>query len=119
MLRLFFDHDFNCKILRGLVKRIPDLDFITPNQLGNITESDENHLVWAFENRRVVISHDVNTMTDAANQRLKNGESIFGLILVHQVMPIGDAIAELEIIINCSDENEFENLVKFLPLGLT
>ncbi len=119
MLRIFFDHDFNHKILRGLSERITVLDFVTPHQLGNIKESEENHLVWALENRRVVISHDVNTMTDAANQRLKNGESIFGLILVPQEMPIGDAIAELEIIITCSEESEFENLVKFLPLGLT
>ena len=118
MLRLFFDHDFNHRILRGLIQKIPELDFITPNQLGNITESDENHLVWALENRRVVISHDVNTMTEAANQRLKGGESIFGLILVPQEMPIGDAINELEIIIRCSEENEFENNVKYLPFGL-
>jgi hypothetical protein len=119
MLRLFFDHDFNHKILRGLEQRIPDLDFVNPNILENITETDENHLIWALENRRVVISHDVNTMTDAANRRLKNGEPIYGLILVPQEMPIGDAIAELEIIINCSQEAEFENLVLFLPLGLT
>jgi hypothetical protein len=118
MLRLFFDHDFNHDILRGLLKRIPDLDFVTPAQLGKITESDANHLVWALENERVVISHDVNTMSDAANRKLKNGEPIFGLILVPQLMPVGDAVNELEIIILCSDENEFENLVKYLPLGL-
>ena len=118
MLRLFFDHDFNHKILRGLAQRIPDLDFLTPNQLGKTTESDENHLIRALANRRVVISHDVNTMSNAANQRLKNDEPVFGLILVPQEMPVGDAITELEIIINCSDENEFENFVKFLPMGL-
>ena len=116
MLRLFFDHDFNHKILRGLKQRVPNLDFVTPNQLGNIAESDENHLIWSLANRRVVISHDVNTMTDAANKRLKNGELIFGLILVPQEMPIGDAINELELIITCSEENEFENFVEYLPL---
>ncbi len=72
-----------------------------------------------MKNRRVVVSHDVNTISDAANQLLKNGESIFGLILVPQNMPIGNAIVELEIIISCSEENEFENLVKYLPFGLT
>lgn len=118
MLRLFFDHDFNHHILRGLLQRIPDLDFVTPLQLGNITESDANHLVWALKNHRVVVSHDVNTMTDAAYQKLKNGELIYGLIIVPQDMPIGDAISELEIIILCSEENEFKNFVKFLPFGL-
>jgi hypothetical protein len=34
---------------------------------------------------------------------------MFGLILVPQNMPIGQVINELEIIIICSEENEFEN----------
>lgn len=119
MLKIFFDHDFNHKILRGLEQRIAELDYLTPNHLGNIIESDENHLIWALENGRVVVSHDVNTMTEAANERLKNGRTIFGLILVPQEMPIGEAITELEIIINCSEAEDFENLVLFLPLGLT
>ncbi len=115
MIKLLIDHDFNHRILKGLTKKIPDLDFVTPIQLGNIAESDENHLAWAWENKRVIVSHDVNTMTDAAYQRLKVGNSIFGLILVPQSMPIGDAIEELEIIIKSSEENDFENLVEYLP----
>lgn len=115
MLRVFFDHDFNHKIIRGLTKKIPDLDFVTPLELGNIDESDENHLAWAWQNQRVIISHDVNTMTDAANNRFENDESIFGLILVSQSIPIGEVIEELTVIISCSEENDFENLVVFLP----
>jgi hypothetical protein len=49
---------------------------------------------------------------------MKIGETIFGLIVVPQKMPVGDAIKELEIIVSCSDEDEFENLVKYLPFGL-
>lgn len=115
MLRLFFDHDINYDIIKGLIKKIPNLDFTTPNKLGNSDETDENHLAWAWENKRVIVSHDVNTMTDAAKQRLKNGESIFGLILVSQSMPIGDVINELELIIQISEENDFENSVEWLP----
>jgi hypothetical protein len=115
MLRLFFDHDFNHRIIKGLTKTVPELDFVTPTILGNIDESDENHLAWAWENRRVVISHDVNTMTDAANKRFDNSESIFGLILVSQSLPIGEVIEELATIIICSKENDFEDVVEFLP----
>lgn len=118
MLRLFFDHDFNHKIIRGITQKILDLDYLTPNQLGNPAKSDENHLAWAWKNKRIIISHDVNTMTDTANKRFENDESIFGLILVPQSMPIGDAVNELEIIISCYDENDFENRIEFLPLNL-
>jgi hypothetical protein len=41
-------------------------------------------------------------MTSAANERLKNGETVFGLIIVPQVMPISLAIDELEIITTLS-----------------
>lgn len=116
MLRLFFDHDFNHRILRGLTQKIPDLDFVTPTILGNIDESDENHLAWAWKNKRVVVTHDVNTMTDAANQRFENGESISGLIIVPQTMPIGDAISDLEIIIICDTIEEFENRIRYIPI---
>jgi hypothetical protein len=116
MLRLFFDHDFNHRILRGLIQRIPDLDYLTPTILGNIEESDENHLQWACENHRVIVTHDVNTMTDAANQRFENGESISGLIIVPQRFPIGEAINDLEMIIICDTESEFENRIRYLPI---
>ncbi len=116
MLRLFFDHDFNHRILRGLTKRIPDLDFVTPTILRNIDDSDENHLVWAWENRRIIVTHDVNTMTDAANQRFANNQSISGLIIVPQNMPIGEAINDLEIIIVCDTEDELQNRIRFLPI---
>ncbi len=117
MLRLFFDHDFNHRILRGLIQRLPEIDFVTPTQLGNINESDENHLAWAWENKRVVVTHDVNTMTDAANYRFADGKSISGLIIVPQNMPIGDAINDLEIIIICDTGDEFENRIRYLPIG--
>lgn len=116
MLRVFIDHDFNHRILRGLTRRIPNLDYVTAEQIGKRNESDKNHLYWALENSRVIISHDVNTFSDAANKKLLNNESIFGLILVHQSMPIGEAIDELEYIISCAEENEFINRVQFLPL---
>ncbi len=116
MLRFFIDHDFNHKILRGLARRIPDFDYITADQIGKRGESDKNHLKWAFEKSRVIISHDVNKFTDAANEKLENGEDIFGLILIPQTMPIGDAIADLELIISCCKETEFVNRIQYLPL---
>lgn len=116
MIRLFIDQDFNHKILRGLRRRIADLDYITAEQIGKGGESDENHLKWALENSRVIFSHDVNTFSDAANQKLRDNERIFGLILVPQNMPIGDAISQLEIIISCSDETDFINCIQYLPL---
>jgi hypothetical protein len=44
MLRLLFDHNFNHRILRGLEKRIPNVDYTTPQKLNRIKEKDSEHL---------------------------------------------------------------------------
>ena len=119
MLRLFFDHDFNRRILRGLRKRIPGLDYVTTQQLKIGEEQDTSHLQRAAEENRVIISHDVNTMTKFAKERIRRGEKMPGLIIVPQHMPIGQAINELEMIILCSLEVEFENIIVYLPFGLS
>lgn len=118
MLRLFFDHDFNHRILRGLRKRIPDLDYVTTRQLKIGEEEDTSHLRRAAEENRIIISHDVSTMTEFAKERIRRGEKMPGLIIVPQTMPIGQAINELEMIILCSFEDEFENFIVHLPFGL-
>lgn len=95
------------------------MDFVTALELGVEAGQDAEHLVRALQDRRVILTHDASTFTDAANQRLKNGEEMFGLIVVPQTMPIGQAIDELEIIVLCSKENEYENRPpEHLPLGL-
>lgn len=118
MLKVLFDQDFNHRILRGLIERVIDLDFTVPSNIGRITETDENHLIWAAQNRRVIVTHDVNTFPEAAYRRLKNGASFYGLIIVPQIMLIGDAVRELEIIISCSDDDDFVDRVEYLPIGL-
>lgn len=124
MLRLFIDHDFNHKILRGLKRRLAnfeaELDYITTNDLGIGADADAEHLVRALEDERVILTHDVNTFTDAANKRLEAEQDMFGLIIVPQNMPIGQAIDELVIIVYCSKEDEFKNRSPvYLPLGVS
>ena len=118
MLRLFFDHDFNHRILRELKKRIPDLDYVTTQELNRGAEDDLSHLQWAAEENRVIVTHDVNTMTKFAKERILKSEKMSGVIIVPQTMPTGRAIDELEMIILCSFESEFENFIRHLPFGL-
>jgi len=44
------------------------------------------------------------------------GEKMSGLIIVPQEIPIGKAIDDLEIIVTCSLEDEWENVIHYLPL---
>ena len=117
-LKIFLDQNFNHRILRGLKRRIPNLDFVTTQILNKQKEVDPRLLKLAFNEDRVIITHDRKTFPKYAYAEVLRGENISGVLIVPKIMAIGEAIDELEIIILCSNKNEYENRVEFLPLGL-
>jgi len=65
-------------------------------------------LAWAAEAERLVLTHDVSTMADNAYQRVAAGQRMPGVFEVPRSMPIGQAIEELMLVIECSAEREWE-----------
>ncbi len=118
MLKLFFDQNFNHRILRGIRRRIPDLDFVTTQILNKEKEVDPKLLKIALKENRVIVTHDKKTFPKYAYAEVMKGESISGVLIVPKDLGIGTATDELVIIIICSEENEFENRVEYLPFGL-
>jgi hypothetical protein len=116
MLRLLVDQDFDHDILRGLRLRLPELDALTALQAGLARTPDPDLLAWAAEQGRIIITHDRNTMPGHAYDRLRNNEPIAGVFVIPRELPIGQAIAELETLVACSLDGEWDNLVVFLPL---
>jgi hypothetical protein len=64
----------------------------------------------------IVVSHDVNSMTAAANSLLADQEQMSGLLLVHQADAIAPILNSLLLIWSASDSQEWVGLVEFLPL---
>lgn len=64
MLKLLLDQDFDHRIIRGLLKRVPDLDFVTARSLGLSRAHDRTLLIKAAEEGRILLSHDESTMLD-------------------------------------------------------
>ncbi len=117
VLKLFLDQNFNHRILRGLLIRIPDLDFKSTQILNKENATDPRLLKLAALENRVIVTHDHRTFPKHAYDAVVRGEKMTGVIVVLQDMSIGNAIDELELIIQCSDENAYENLVEFLPIS--
>lgn len=115
-MRLLIDHDFDHDILRGLLLRIPQLNFVTAYQVGLSAASDPELLAWAAQEERLVVTHDRRTMPGHAASRMAAGELTAGLLLVSRRLPISRAIEELEIIVMCSDSADWQNTIKGLPL---
>lgn len=115
-VKYLFDQDLNGRIVRGVRRRTSELDTITVQEAGLIDASDPVVLEWATSERRVVVSHDHRTMRAYAEQRLKDGLPMTGLILVSQGDPLGQVINDLVLVAEITTAEEWEGTIVFLPL---
>ncbi len=63
MPRLISDENFHGDIVRGLQRRIPALDIIRVQDAGLAGIDDPSLLTFAFEQNRILLTHDRTTIT--------------------------------------------------------
>lgn len=73
-------------------------------------------LRWVADEGRVLLTHNVNTLIETAYQRTAREERMPGVLAVPQEVPIGIAIQDALLIIECSLEGEWEGQVKYIPI---
>lgn len=116
MLRLITDENFDGSIVRGLLRHLDHLDLVRVQDVGLSAAPDPTVLGWAAAQGRVLLSHDRDTLPKFAYDRVRAGEPMPGVFLVSDFMPVGQAIDELTIAIECFPPDECDNLVTFFPL---
>jgi hypothetical protein len=116
MLRLAADENFNNDIVRGLLRRKPDLDIVRVQDVSLSGADDPTVLEWAAQEGRVLLTHDVSTLTRYAYERVQAGKPTPGIFEVSRKVPIGVAIEDILLIAECSLEGEWEGQVHYLPL---
>ena len=116
MLRLLSDHNFNGRILRGLRRRIPDLDVVRALDVGLDSANDPDLLAWAAVENRILITHDVNTVPAFANERVRAGFTMPGVFLIPKSMAIGHAIDDLELAVKAQTADDCKDQVTYFPL---
>jgi predicted nuclease of predicted toxin-antitoxin system len=116
MLSWLSDENFNGDIVRGLMLRNPNLDLLQVQDVGLRAVGDPEILAWAASNERILLTHDRATMPDFAYNRLVRGEPMAGMFVVNDRMPIRQAIEELLLLVDCSDQAEWQGVVLYLPL---
>ena len=117
MLRLATDEDFNNRILRGLLRRKPELDIVRTQDAGLTGRSDAEVLEWAAREGRVLFTHDVTTMKRYVDERTTAGLPMPGVFEVSQKTPIARAIEDILLLAECSLEGEWEGQIRFLPFS--
>ena len=116
MLRLATDEDFNNRIVRGLLRRQPTLDILRVQDAGLSGKSDIEVLAWASAEGRILLTHDITTMKQAAYDRIAAGLPMPGVFEISQEVAIGRAVDDILLLALCSDQEEWDGQVRFLPL---
>ncbi len=116
MVRFAADENFNNDIVRGMLRRAPDLDIVRVQDVELSGADDPAVLDWAAHTGRILLTHDVKTITHYAFERVRAGLRMPGVFEVSRTVPISVAIDDLVLLAECSLDSEWEGQVRYLPL---
>lgn len=116
MIKLLADENFDNTIIRGLQRRNPDVDITRVQDIGLSGEDDPVILEWAANEERVLLTHDVATITRYAYERLADNLDMPGVIEIPMDAPIGRVIEDLFILLECGTPKDLYGQIYYLPL---
>jgi hypothetical protein len=94
-LKFLADENLDNNILRGLLRRKPDLDILRVQDVGLFGKDDPTVLAWAAQENRILLTHDVATITHYAHQRIAKGLRMPGVIEIKASSSLGKAIKDI------------------------
>jgi len=113
-VRLYADVHVRRAVIEGL--RLRGIDILTAQEDRAAEFFDPELLTRAAERGRVLFTQDEDLLAEAA-RRQETGETFAGLVYAHQLnVTIGGVIADLELIAEATDIEEWTNAVVYLPL---
>jgi hypothetical protein len=77
---------------------------------------DPTVLAWAAGEGRILLTHDVTTMTRHAFERVRAGLPMPGVFAASRAVSIRQAIEDVLLLAECSLDGEWEGQVRYLPL---
>ncbi len=116
MLRFLADENLHGAIVRGLVRRNKDLDILRTQDLDLSGASDAELLEWAAAQDRIIITHDVATLTREAWERVRKQLPVPGVIQVKSGLAHARVIDDLLLMAEASVPDEWQGQIIFLPL---
>jgi len=116
MRRFVSDEDFDNRIVRGLLERHPELDLIRVQDVDLLGEGDPVVLGWAAREGRILLTHDSSTMTKYAYERVRAGLPMAGVLEISQSYPIAQAIEQIWLAAEYSEESDWDGRVRYPPL---
>jgi predicted nuclease of predicted toxin-antitoxin system len=116
MIRLLADENFDNRILRGIRRENAEIDIVRVQDTEVYSADDPTVLDWATKEGQVLLTHDMKTMPKFAYDRIREGKSFLGVIIVAPDTSIGQIIEDILIVVGTSESDDLESQVLFLPL---
>jgi hypothetical protein len=110
------DNDLRAAIRIGVVRREPLINFQSARDASLDGVPDPEVLEKAAADRRILVSHDENSMPAHFEAFLRSGRGSVGVLMVPQGAPIGAVIESIVLIWIASEATEWENRIAWLPL---
>jgi predicted nuclease of predicted toxin-antitoxin system len=95
LIRIALDENFDQHILRALLRRVPDLDFRAVQSEAMRGAEDPEVLAWAALEDRVLLTHDVRTVTRFAYERVARGDPMPGVIEIPSKATVGEVLEDM------------------------
>ena len=109
------DANFDLVILSAIKRREPAFDFQTAHEAGLAGLEDPDVLAVAAQSGRVLLTHDVRTMSRHFASFITQQMSS-GVLLVPQSLPRRDVVEDLLLMWVALDSEEWINRIMSLPL---
>lgn len=116
MLKLLANENLDNTIVRGLRRRNATIDLLRVQDVELRGADDPTVLAWAAQEGRVLLTHDVATITRYAYERVAQGYPMPGVIEVRTDVAIGQVIDDILIVLECLEKGEMEGQILYLPL---
>jgi hypothetical protein len=116
VIKLASDENFDEDIVRGLLRRRPELDIVLVREAGLTASPDPDILAWAAGEQPILLTHDRDTMPNFAYDRVRAGEPMPGVFLVRDRTPKGHAIEQLLLAVDCLSAEDCKDRVMYFPL---
>ncbi len=116
MVPLLIDENLNHRIVRGVLRLVPNLNYRLIPAVGLKGAPDSVVLEAAAKENRVLVTHDLRTIPKHAYERLKAGILMTGVVAIPDDLPIRLAIQDLALLAECANHEDIRGRVIYLPL---
>lgn len=115
MPRFLADENFDGHAFREIKRLFSHLEIARIQDVQLQGAKDEDILEWTASHGYILFTHDAKTMTRHGRERISKGLLFPGMVVVRRQSSIGQMVRELEILIECTREDEWEDNIWFVP----